>query len=180
LYDKEDYTLETFSWNEGKQTLLDLFGTSIQHPEEQFVQYFGGTQALLIKKGSPCCSPRKNPPEIDNEDGRGLSSLESPRRGGADLPGQGGAKEDEDRDQEVQGGVDKNAAGQCKGEEEKGQRGVGPPVLVNEKASPRRSSRKNPPETDNDAGSCILSATAVTTRGDWGLLNEFDKLIYWN
>jgi hypothetical protein len=37
LYDKEDYILETFSWNEGNKTLLDLFGTSIQHPEEHFV-----------------------------------------------------------------------------------------------------------------------------------------------
>jgi hypothetical protein len=96
LYDEEDYILETFSWNEGNKTLLDLFGTSIQHPEEHFVRYFCGTQALLIEKSSPHCSPRKNPPETDNEYGRGLSSLESPRHGGADLPGQGGAKENKD------------------------------------------------------------------------------------
>ena len=128
MYDEEDYVIDTFSWDEGKNTLLDTFGTSIQHPEEHFVQYFGGTQASLIEKGSPRCSPRKNPPETDNIDGRGLSSLESPRRGGVDLLGQGGAKEDEDRGQEVQGGVDKNAAGQRKGEEEKGKSSVGPPV----------------------------------------------------
>ncbi len=48
--------------------------------------------------------------------------------------------------------MDENAAGQRKGGEEKGQGGVGPPVLINEKASPRRSSRKNPPETDHEDG----------------------------
>jgi hypothetical protein len=45
LYDKEDYVIETFSWDEGENTLLVTFGTSIQHPEEHFVQYFGGTPA---------------------------------------------------------------------------------------------------------------------------------------
>ena len=63
-----------------KNTLLDTFGTSIQHPEEHFVQCFGGTPASLIEKGSPHRSPRKNPTETDNEDGRGLSSLESPQQ----------------------------------------------------------------------------------------------------
>jgi hypothetical protein len=121
---------------------LDRFGTSIQHPEDHFVQYFGGTKPSLIEKGSPRHSPRKNPPETDNIDGRGLSSLASPGCGGADLPGQGGAKEDEDRGQEVQGGVDENAAGQHKGEEETGQGGVGPPVAITKKVSPRHSTRK--------------------------------------
>ncbi len=88
------------------------------------MQYFGGTQASLIIKGSPRCSPRKNPPATNNEDGRGLSSFESPQCGGADLLGQGGAKEDEDQGQDVQGGVDKNAADQRKGKEEKGKGGV--------------------------------------------------------
>ncbi len=130
-----------------KNTLLDTFGTSIQHPEEHCVQYFGGTQAMLIEKDSPRCSPRKNPPETNNTDGRGLSSLASPQRGGADLLGQGGATEDEDQGQEVQCGVDKNAASQHKGEEEKGQGGPGPPVLINEKSKPtsffkKKSSRK--------------------------------------
>jgi hypothetical protein len=77
LYDEKDYVIETFNWDEGENTLLDTFGTSIQHPEEHFVRYFGGAPALLIEKGSPRCSPRKNPTETDNVDGRGLSSLES-------------------------------------------------------------------------------------------------------
>ena len=40
VYDKEDYVVNKFNWDEGKHTLLDLFGTSIQHPEDHFVQYF--------------------------------------------------------------------------------------------------------------------------------------------
>ena len=34
---------------------------------------------LLVEKGSPPCSSRKNPTETDNEEGRGLSSLGSPQ-----------------------------------------------------------------------------------------------------
>jgi hypothetical protein len=56
---------------------LDTFGTSIQHPEEHFLLYFGGTPVLLIEKGNPRRSPRKNPTETDNEEGRRLSSLGS-------------------------------------------------------------------------------------------------------
>ncbi len=95
MYDKEDYIIDKTCWDEGQNILLGRFGTSIQHPEDHFVQYFGGTKPTLIEKGSPHRSPRKNPPETDNTDGRGLSSLASPGRGGADLPGQGGAKEDD-------------------------------------------------------------------------------------
>ena len=43
LYDEEDYVVDTYSWDEGENTILSAFGTSIQHPEEHFVQYFGGT-----------------------------------------------------------------------------------------------------------------------------------------
>ncbi len=78
----------------------------------------------VIEKGIPRRSSRKNPSETDNDDGRGLSSLESPQRGGADLPGEGGAEEDKDRGREVQGGVDETAGGRREGEEEKGQWGV--------------------------------------------------------
>jgi hypothetical protein len=34
---------------------------------------------LVIEKGSPRRSSRKNPSDTNNEDGRGLSSLESPQ-----------------------------------------------------------------------------------------------------
>ena len=48
LYDKDDYVIDMFSWDEGKNLLLDTFETSIQHLKELFVRYFGGTPALLI------------------------------------------------------------------------------------------------------------------------------------
>ena len=78
LYDEEDYVVDTYSWDEGENTILSAFGTSIQHPEEHFVQYFGGTLVSLIENGSPRRSPRKNPTETNNKEGRGLSSLGSP------------------------------------------------------------------------------------------------------
>ncbi len=46
--------------------------------------------------------------------------------------------------------MDENATGQRKGEEETGQGGVGPPVVINEKSIPRRSTRKHSPETDHE------------------------------
>ncbi len=49
---------------------------------------------LINEKASPRCSSRKNPPETDHEDGRELSNIESPQRGGADLPGQRGSEMD--------------------------------------------------------------------------------------
>ncbi len=110
-----------------------------------------------MKKVAHVVLQRKNPPETDNIDGRGLSSLASPGRGGVDLLGQREAKEDNDRGQEGQGGVDKNAAGQRRVEEEKGQGGPGPPVLISEIASVCRSSRKNPPETDHEDGRGLSS-----------------------
>jgi len=94
VYDEEDYILEMIYWDEGNDGLLNRFGTAIQHPEDHFVQYFGGTKPTLIEKGSQRRSPRKNPPETYNTDERGLSSFASPGRGGADLPGQGEANKD--------------------------------------------------------------------------------------
>jgi len=63
VYDEEDYILEMIYWDEGNDGLLNRFGTAIQHPEDHFVQYFGGTKPTLIEKGSQRRSPRKNPPE---------------------------------------------------------------------------------------------------------------------
>ncbi len=106
-----------------------------------------------------------------------MSSLVSPGRGGADLPGQGGAKEINDWGQEGQGGVDLNAAGQRKGEKETGQGGVcPPPVSINEQASPRRSLRKNPPETDHDKGRGLSSIESTWHGGaDLPVQGEPDK-----
>ncbi len=58
LYDEEDYVLDRYNWDEGEKPILAAIGTSIQHPEEHFVQYFGGTPVSVIKQGSPCRSPR--------------------------------------------------------------------------------------------------------------------------
>jgi hypothetical protein len=43
LYDEEYYVLDTYSWDEGENTILSAFGTSIKHPKEHVVRYFGGT-----------------------------------------------------------------------------------------------------------------------------------------
>ncbi len=94
-----------------------------------------------------------------------MSSLVSPGRGGADLPGQVGAQEDNDQGQEGQGGEDENAAGQRKGEKETGQGDVCPPVGINKTASPRRSLRKNPPETDHDKGRGLSSIESTRHEG---------------
>ncbi len=80
----QNFSVNKFNWDEGQKSILDLFGTSIQHPEDHFVQYFCGTEPTLIERGSPRRSPRKNPPETDNSVGRNLSSLVSPGRGDAD------------------------------------------------------------------------------------------------
>ena len=68
LLDEEDILLSEHNWEDGDNSILDLFGTYMQHQEEQFVQYFGGTPVAAFeqgrppfKEGSPRRSPRKNP-----------------------------------------------------------------------------------------------------------------------
>ena len=106
------------------------------------MQYFCNIEHTPIERGSPRRSPRKNPPETDNSVGRGLSSLVSPGRGDADLPGQVGAQEDTDRGKEGQGGEDENGAGQRKGRKDTDQGDVCPTVEKNKTASPCRSQEK--------------------------------------
>ena len=69
------------------KTLLALFGTSIQHPEENFMQYFGGTPVAVNEQGSPRRSPRKKTTETNDEEEKVLSSLESPRHIDSNLEG---------------------------------------------------------------------------------------------
>jgi hypothetical protein len=80
LMDEEDYVLSTHNWDEGKDSVLNLFGTSMQHPEEKFVHYFGGTPVAVIEQGSLRCSPRKKKPE--------QGSPTSPPRNNPDVIGQ--------------------------------------------------------------------------------------------
>ena len=58
LLDEEDILLSPHNWEDGDDSILNLFGTYMQHPEEQFVLYFGGRP---FKEGSPRRSPRKTP-----------------------------------------------------------------------------------------------------------------------
>ena len=55
--DEEDYILNRHNWDEGKDSLLNLFGTSMQHPGEKIVHYFGGTPVAVNEQGSPRRSP---------------------------------------------------------------------------------------------------------------------------
>jgi hypothetical protein len=52
LYDDQFYNIDKLYWDQGNGSLLNRFGTSIQHPKDHFVQYFGGTKPTLIEKGS--------------------------------------------------------------------------------------------------------------------------------
>ena len=62
-------------WDEGDDSILSLFGTYMQHPEEKIVQYFGRTPVAAFEEGSTRRSPRKNPEAF--EEG---STRRSPRK----------------------------------------------------------------------------------------------------
>ena len=61
LVDEEDGIISQHYWDEGDDSILNLFGTYIQHPEETFLQYFGSTPVAAFEQGSTRRSPRKNP-----------------------------------------------------------------------------------------------------------------------
>jgi len=68
LLDEEDILLSQHNWEDGDDSILNLFGTYMQHPEDYFVRYFGGTPVAAFeegrppfKEGSTHCSLRKNP-----------------------------------------------------------------------------------------------------------------------
>jgi hypothetical protein len=67
LLDHEDYIISQHYWDEGDDSINNLFGTYIQHPEETFVQYFGHTPAAASEEGSTSHSPRKNPEAFEFE-----------------------------------------------------------------------------------------------------------------
>jgi hypothetical protein len=111
VFDVQKFSVNKFNWDEGEKSILNLFGTSIQHPEDHLVQYFCDTEHTPIERRSPRLSPRKNLPESDNSVGRQLFSVVSPGRGDADLPGKVGAQGDNERGKEGQGGEVDNVAG---------------------------------------------------------------------
>jgi len=61
LLDEEDFILSQHYWEEGDDSILNLFGTYMQHPEEKFVKYFGLTPVAAFDERSMHCSQRKNP-----------------------------------------------------------------------------------------------------------------------
>ncbi len=67
LLDHEDYIISQHYWDEGDDSINNLFGTYIQHPEETFVQYFGHTPAAASEEGSTSHFPRKNPEAFEFE-----------------------------------------------------------------------------------------------------------------
>ena len=168
VFDVQKFSVNKFNWDEGEKSILDLFGTSIQHPEDHFVQYFCDTEHTPIERSSPRRSPRKNLPESDNSVGRQLFSVVSPGRGDADLPGQVGAQGDNERGKEGQGGEDDNVVGGdadlpgqvgAQGDNDQGKEGQGG---VNDNVADQRKGskdtdqgrfdRKNPPETIIEVG----------------------------
>jgi len=67
LLDEKEIPLSQHNWDDGDNSIIKLFGTFMQHPEDDFVKYFGGTQVTalkegqpLLKEGSPHRSARKN------------------------------------------------------------------------------------------------------------------------
>ena len=88
LLDELDYVLSTHYWDEQDDCIMNLFGTYMQHPEEQFVEYFGGVPVAALEQGTPKrnfeafeegstrCSPRKNPEALE----QGTISRRSPRK----------------------------------------------------------------------------------------------------
>ncbi len=51
LLDELDYVLSTHYWDEQDDCILNLFGTYMQHPEEKFVEYFGGAPVAALEQG---------------------------------------------------------------------------------------------------------------------------------
>jgi hypothetical protein len=88
LLDELDTVLSTHYWDEQDDCIINLFGTYMQHPEEQFVEYFGGAPVAALEQGtlkknpeafeqgSMRRSPRKNPEALE----QGTISPRSPRK----------------------------------------------------------------------------------------------------
>ena len=154
MFDVQKFSVNKFNWDEGEKSILNLFGTSIQHPEDHLVQYFCDTEHTPIERRSPRLSPRKNLPESDNSVGRQLFSVVSPGRGDADLPGQVGAQGDNERGKEGQGGEDDNVAGGdadlpgqvgAQGDNDQGKEGQGG---VNDNVADQRKGSKDTDQGD--------------------------------
>ena len=73
MLDEKEILLSQHNWDDGDDSILYLFGTFMQHPEHDFVIYFGGTPVAAFEEGQPLFkegslrrSPRKNPKQRAN------------------------------------------------------------------------------------------------------------------
>jgi hypothetical protein len=81
LLDQEDIVLSQQNWEEGDDSILNLFGTYMQHPEEEFVIYFGGTPVAAFEQGRPTFkegSPRRSPRKTPKQSNPAISPMKTP------------------------------------------------------------------------------------------------------
>ena len=53
LLDEKEIVLSRHNWDDGDDSILKLFGTFMQHPEDDFVIYFGGTPEAAFEEEQP-------------------------------------------------------------------------------------------------------------------------------
>jgi hypothetical protein len=81
LLDEEDILLSPHNWEDGDDSILNLFGTYMQHPEEEFVVYFGGTPVAAFEQGRPPFkegSPRRSPRKTPKQSSPAISPMKTP------------------------------------------------------------------------------------------------------
>jgi hypothetical protein len=79
--DEEDILLSPHNWEDGDDSILNLFGTYMQHPEEEFVVYFGGTPVAAFEQGRPPLkegSPRRSPRKTPEQSNPAISPMKTP------------------------------------------------------------------------------------------------------
>ena len=73
--------LSQHNWEDGDDSILNLFGTYMQHPEDEFVVYFGGTPVAAFEQGRPPFkegSPRRSPRKTLEQNSMAISPMKTP------------------------------------------------------------------------------------------------------
>jgi hypothetical protein len=81
LLDQEELVLSQHNWEDGDDSILNLFGTYMQHPEDEFVVYFGGTPVAAFEQGRPTFkegSPRRSPRKTPEQSSPAISPMKTP------------------------------------------------------------------------------------------------------
>ncbi len=81
LLDQEESVLSQHNWEDGDDSILNLFGTYMQHPENEFVVYFGGTPVAAFEQGRPTFkegSPRRSPRKTPEQSSPAISPMKTP------------------------------------------------------------------------------------------------------